>query len=300
MIDLPDPEDLPQTLYDRIRPPDFFEVRVRDISSTSGAVGLLGLCANYETGRWRAIEFADLLFDYLPEFALEYSELDQFHAGTGRRQLRKAARMMYASDKYKSRGEFGELLLHAACREIYRSEPAISKIFFKGAVNETVHGFDSVHVVADGDALELLLGEVKFYANVSSAMSAVAAELEEHLEADWLRSECMLISNRLDPAWPHSDRLRELISERRTLDRVFRSIRVPVLLTYDSACVKGHSTEDAPYPENFCAELREIHARFSERDLPAHVVIDLILVPLLDKSDFVRELDRKLRIFQQI
>lgn len=300
VVDLTGPEDLPQSLYDRIRPPDFFEGRIHNRSAAAGDVGLLGLCANYEAGRWRAIEFADLLFDYLPEFALEYSELAQFNAGTGRRQLRKAALLMYASDKYKSRGEFGELLLHAACREIYRSEPAISKIFFKGAVNETVHGFDSVHVVADGDALELLLGEVKFYTDVSSAMSAVTAELEEHLRADWLRSECMLITNRLDPAWPHSERLREMISDRQTLDRVFRSIRVPVLLTYDSKCIAGHSCEDAPYPVNFGAELQAIHERFRGRDLPAHVIIDLILVPLLSKADFVAQLDRKLRIFQQI
>jgi hypothetical protein len=300
VVGLSGPEDLPQTLYDRIRPPGFFEVRVHGLAAKVGDVGLVGLCANYETGRWRAIEFADLLFDYLAEFALEYSELEQFHAGTGRRQLRKAARLMYASDKYKSRGEFGELLLHAVCREIYRSEPAISKIFLKGSVNETVHGFDAVHVAADGEDLDLLLGEVKFYAAVSSAMSAVAAELEEHLTADWLRSECMLITNRLDPAWPHSERVREMISERRTLDRVFRAIRVPVLLTYDSAAVAKHSSEDGPYPEEFRSELREIHRRFSRRDLPAHVVIDLILVPLLSKSDFVIELDRKLQIFQQI
>lgn len=297
---LPEPENLPQSLYDRIRPADFFEVRVHECSAAAGQVGLLGLCANYETGRWRAIEFVDLLFDYLPEFALDHSELSQFHAGTGRRQLRKAAKLMYASDKYKSRGEFGELLLHAVSREIYRSEPAISKIFFKGSVNETVHGFDSVHVVVDGDALELLLGEVKFYADVSTAMSAVAAELEEHLQADWLRRECMLIANRLDPSWPHSERLRELISERRTLDRVFRAIRIPVLLTYDSPCVAGHGCEDEPYPENFCAEVREIHARFAARKLPVSVIIDLILVPLLSKADFVTELDRKLRIWQDI
>jgi hypothetical protein len=296
------PEDVPQDLYDRIRPEDFFEVRVHQRSAAAGDVGLLGLCANYEAGRWRAAELADLLFDYLPEFALEYSELhpDQFHAGTGRRQLRRAAQLMYASDKYKSRGEFGELLLHAVCREIYDSEPAISKIFFKGSVNETVHGFDSVHVVANGDALELLLGEVKFYTAVSSAMTAVAAELEEHLEADWLRSECMLITNRLDSAWPHSERLRDVISERRTLDRVFRSIRVPVLLTYDSACVASHICEDDPYPEKFCAEVRSIYERFADRELPLHVIIDLILVPLLSKADFVRQLDRKLRILRRI
>jgi hypothetical protein len=118
-----DLDALPENLYRRIRPDDFFEVRVREPSENAGMLGLLGLCTNYEGGRWRAAELADLLFDYLPEFALEYSELKGFHAGTGRRQLRRAARTMYASDKFQRRGEFGELLLHAVCREIYNSLP---------------------------------------------------------------------------------------------------------------------------------------------------------------------------------
>jgi hypothetical protein len=294
------PEAL-QSLYSLIRPDDFFEVRIHESSKKPGDLGLLGLCANYEQGRWRAAEFADLLFDYLAEFALEYSELEQFNAGTARQQLRKAARLMYGSDKFKSRGEFGELLLHAVCREVYRSEPAISKIFFKGAVNETVHGFDSVHIaVTPDEELELLLGEVKFYTDISSAMSAVAGELDEHLDADWLRDECMLITNRLDPKWPFSVALRKLISERQTLDRLFRAIRIPVLLTYESKCIGAHNSEDPPYPESFATELREIYDRFAARDLPTKVVLDLILVPLLDKAAFVTELDRKLRIVQQI
>ncbi len=294
------PEGLPDDLYRRIRPDDFFEIRVHESSAAAGTLGLLGLCANYESGRWRAAELADLLFDYLPEFALEYSELKDFHAGTGRRQLRRAARMMYASDKFQRRGEFGELLLHAACREIYDSSPAISKIFFKGSVNETVHGFDSVHVVEADDGLELLVGEVKFYSDISSAMSAVAAELEAHLTADYLRDECMLITNRLDDAWPPAGQLRRLIREQQSLDRIFRAMRVPVVLTYDSDCVGRHDCDDPPYPDEFAAEVRTTHQRFAERELPTKVIVDLILVPLKSKADLVAELDRKLRIHQQL
>jgi hypothetical protein len=288
------------SLYERIRPPDFFEVRVHEPSDSPGVVGLLGLCANYEQGRWRSHEFAELLFDYLPEFALDYSELEQFNPGTGRRQLRKAARLLYDSDKYRSRGEFGELLLHAICREIYRSEPAISKVFFKGALNETVHGFDAVHAVSSDGVLDLLLGEVKFYSDVSSAMTAVAAELQAHLAADWLRDECMLILNRLDDRWPHSDALRQLVAEQQTLDRIFSAIRVPVVLTYDSKCIAGHISEAPPYPETFEAELRDLHVRFKERKLPLHVVVDLIPVPLRDKADLVKALHNKLETVQEI
>lgn len=289
------------SLYERIRPGDFFEVRLHEPSDAAGTVGLLGLCANYEQGRWRSREFAELLFDYFPEFALDYSELEQFHPGTGRRQLRKAARLLYDSDKYRSRGEFGELLLHAICREIYRSEPAISKIFFKGALNETVHGFDGVHVVAADGQLDLLVGEVKFYGDISAAMTAVTAELEEHLDADWLRDECMLIVNRLDDAWPHSAPLKELISERQTLDRIFSAIRVPVILTYDSACVSAHTSEAPPYPQAFEAELRDIHKRFAGREkLPTHVVVDLIPIPLRDKGDLVSALHKQLEAVKEI
>jgi hypothetical protein len=295
-----DLDELPEDHYRRIRPEDFFEVRVHELSEVAGTLGLLGLCANYEGGRWRATELADFLFDYLPEFALEYAELEGFHAGTGRRQLRRAARTMYASDKFQRRGEFGELLLHAVCREIYSSSPAISKIFFKGSVNETVHGFDSVQVVEVDGGLELLLGEVKFYSEIAPAMSAVAAELEAHLESDYLRDECMLITNRLDEAWPHTEALRRLIREQQTLDRVFGAMRVPVLLTYDSDCVGRHDCEDSPYPEEFAAEVHALHERFAARELPTKVIVDLILVPLKSKANLVVELDRKLRIHQDI
>jgi len=289
-----------QTFYEEIRPPDFFEIRIHQPSTEAGVVGLLGLCANYEQGRWRSREFADLLFDYLPEFALDYGELQKFNPGTGRRQLRKAARLLYDSDKYRARGEFGELLLHAVCREIYRSEPAISKVFFKGALNETVHGFDGVHVVAVEERLDLLLGEVKFYSDISSAMSAVAPELQDHLAADWLRDECMLILNRLDDTWPHSDALRSLVEERQTLDRIFSAIRVPVVLTYDSSTIAEHKSEDPPYPEAFEAELRALRDRFAERDLPAHVILDLIPVPLRDKAAFVTDLHQKLETVREL
>lgn len=58
VVDLSGHEALPQTLYDRIRPANFFEVRVHDARRQPVRSGLLGLCANYEAGRWRADDFA--------------------------------------------------------------------------------------------------------------------------------------------------------------------------------------------------------------------------------------------------
>ena len=77
-------------------------------------------------------------------------------------------------------------------------------------------------------------------------------------------------------------------------------MRVPVLLTYDSDCVGRHSCDDPPYPDEFDIEVRALHQRFAKRDLPTKVIVDLILVPLRSKADLVSELDRKLRIHQQL
>lgn len=146
---------------------------------------------------WRSTAFVDHLFEWLPEFALSWSERQTFADATSVDLLRRAARVVYASNKYERRGEFGELVLHAIVRQVFDSEPAISKIYFKDAENDTVKGVGSVHVVETTDGLELRLGEVKFYKKFSQAVTDVVAELGKHLESDDLRSEFLLISNKI-------------------------------------------------------------------------------------------------------
>ena len=73
----------------------------------------------------------DYLFEYLPEFALTYSELDNLTGENMVAKIRQVAASIYQSEKFKNRGEFGELLLHAIIREMYNTIPAISKIYYK-------------------------------------------------------------------------------------------------------------------------------------------------------------------------
>ena len=106
-----------------------------------------GLCVGYERSEWRASQFADHIIEWLPEFALNHSELVDIKSGNSIRAIRRAALRVYQSEKFKQRGEFGELFLHAAIRQVFGSVPAISKIYYKSAINDTVKGFDAVHVV---------------------------------------------------------------------------------------------------------------------------------------------------------
>jgi hypothetical protein len=261
---------------------------------------LTGLCAGFEAGDWRAAALARHLFEWLPEFALTQSELESFRPHNAVPYLARAARAVYESDRYQRRGEFGELLLHAIIRENFATEPAISKMFFKDAANDTVKGFDAVHVVcAQEGELELWLGEAKLYGDAADALAAAADDLRRHTDGAWLRGEFLAIENKIDPRWSHGKALKALIHRNRSLDDVFAAIRIPVLVTYDSRTVAASTGWDENYLTAIAADLRALRARLAEKELPG-VTIHLLLVPLGSKAKLVEQLDQRLRVLLEL
>lgn len=279
------------------KPPSFLKVRVHDVAAKPS---ITGLCVGYEREDWRASQFASHIIEWLPEFALKHSELTGINSGNAVQMIRDAAKRVYQSKKFASRGEFGELFLHAAIREVFDSHPAISKIYYKTARNDTVKGFDAVHVVGPAGALELWLGEAKFYSDIGRAVRDVVKELASHTDVDYLRDEFLLIKGKIDPSWPHAKALEDLLAENMSLDEVFSSACIAVLLTYDSVCLSSHSKCDTAYEAAFAAEIRKHHAMFAGRKLPKDVTIHLILLPLNTKQRLLSELDSKLRAWQTI
>jgi len=287
----------PPAIVSFAKPDPFLVLRVHHI----GPLGdLCGLCVGYERGEWRAAQFADHIMDWLPEFALTASECQTLGHQNATKLLRMAAKRIYQTEKFKRRGEFGELLLHIAIRQVFNSLPAVSKIYYKSAANDTVKGFDAVHVVGPPDDLELWLGEAKFYSDISRAISDVAAELRKHTDTDYLRDEFSLIVNKIDESWPHAPVLKRLLQPEVSLDEVFKRVCIPVLLTYDSNCVGQHSGCNAKYEQAFRAEVELHQTRFRESKLPEEIRIHLFLLPLLKKSELVKVMDRKLQGWQKL
>ena len=272
------------------KPAPFFDIVTHDLGRMPG---LTGGSAGYEKGAWRNEAFAEYLFEWLPEFALQYSDLEDFSSATARKLIKKAATTVYTTEKYQKRGEFGELLLHAILREVFDSQPAISKLYFKTSTNETVKGFDAVHVVENGDELELWLGEVKFQKDSGDAIRKVVKELEAHTDAEWLRREFILIDSKIDPRWKHAKALRSLISHRTSLDEVFARACIPVLLTYESQCVWDHDKVSDAFRGALRKEMEEVYKKFSDNQLP-QIRIHLFLVPLDKKETLVEILQQKL------
>lgn len=174
----------------------FLDVRVRVDDQLPT---LLGLCAGYEQGAWRANDFARYLIQNVVEFVYPHHEWSKVHSGTAIEMASRAAKAVYGSTNHGNRGEVGELLLFTVMRGYYRSCPVVSKLYFKSAANDTVKGFDAVHFVDGQDGLELWLGEAKLYTEASAAIRDVIDELDKHIAADYLRQEFAWIRNRCRP-----------------------------------------------------------------------------------------------------
>lgn len=280
------------------KPAPFWEIRVHDASTDQG---VSGLCVGYEQDQWRYAAFADYIMEWLPEFCLNSKEREELSHESAVKSLRKAANLVYQTDKYKKRGEFGELFLHAAIRSVFDSLPAISKLYYESSANNTVKGFDCVHVVGPVDALELWLGEVKFYTDIAAAIRDVVAELKGHLGPKFLRNEFILIGNKLDDTDAYTAEVQKLISERTSLDDIFKRICIPVLLTYESAAVKANTAICDAYVASFEKEIRQHYASFYDKSqgLPP-VRFHLFLFPLKEKQRLVDALHNKLKAWQQI
>ena len=271
-------------------PDDFLKVIFHELSGTGDD---LALCAGFERGEWRNDQLADHMMEWLPEFALDYSELNDIGHANALRMTKKAAKIVYQTEKYGLRGEFGEILLHIAIRQVYETLPAVSKIYYKSAVNETVKGFDAVHVVRKDGDLELWIGETKFYENITRAVYDVSKEVVDHLETDYLRSEFILIKNKIDPTWSEAEALNKLLHENTSLDSVFKQACIPILLTYDSDVVGVSESDNEEYREKIKVEMRDAYANLRGKINHEYenrfnqyfpLVVHVIFVPLKEKK----------------
>ena len=255
-------------------------------------------CAGYESGDWRCDALARHVINWLPEFALRFSEWNSMNHTDAVAKVAKAALSVYESETFSSRGEFGEILLHILLRQHLGTIPAISKIYFKDSRNDTVKGFDAVHVLDLGDKLELWLGEVKFYKDINDAIRKVITELVDHTERNYLRSEFAAIVNKIDDVWPQAARLRALIHENRSLDQIFSDLCIPVLLTYDSDVVNSHNEVTEQYKEAFEIEVLRHWESFKNKLPLSNLRVHLFLLPLKEKNALVTKMDEYLRIAQ--
>ena len=280
------------------KPESFLKVVFHDLARTN-APGRTFSCADYENGRWRAKDFAEYLIEWLPEFALKFSEYANFNGATGKRLLRKAAYHVYTTIKKNNRGEFGEILLHALIREHFDSKPVVSKVFYKTSANDTVKGFDAVHLVEiDGD-YEIWLGEAKFYSDYKRAVSDVVAEIHQHLDSGFLRNEFMFVEGKIDDVWELSANFKELVSDRVSLDEIKKRICIPILITYNTDVYDRYTEFSDTFKNDIKNECDVAFNLLEQKCQGLNLKLHIFLVPLADKQELVSFADKKLKGLQE-
>lgn len=282
--------------YDE-KPAEFLKVIFHEIANKNKS-GRTFSCTDYESGKWRAKDFAEYLIEWLPEFALKFSDFENFNGVTGRKLLKKAAHSLYTTIKKENRGEFGEILLHALVREHFNSKPAVSKVFYKTSSNDTVKGFDAVHLVEFENDYEIWLGEAKFYSDYKHAINDVVSEIEQHLNDGFLREEFMFVEGKIDEKWKLATKFKDLISNRVSLDDIKKRICIPILITYNTDLYKKHTQFTEDFKTDISTECNKAFASLEQRCRGINIKLHVFLVPLADKQELVSYADEKLKGLQ--
>ncbi len=279
------------------KPTPFLEVRVHSLQPPAG---LTGLCAGYESGQWRCSQLASHLIEWLPDFALSYTEKESLRSKNAASLLAKATRAVFFSEKYQKRGEIGEILLHIAVRQVFDTISAISKLYFKDSPNDTIKGFDAVHIIATSNALQLWLGEAKFYEDIHAAIRDAVESINAHTQKEYIRTEFVAILNKLDPSWPQTEKLKLLLDKNTSLDRIFEAICIPVFLTYNSAVIATNTAITESFLKKYEIEVRKHHDSFCANHLPDKVIIHVFLLPMKNKIELEKEFDTRLKACQSL
>jgi hypothetical protein len=209
-----------------------------------------------------------------------------------------AAQRLYTTEKYQRRGEIGELLLHIACRQIFNTVPVICKLVYKSSYNDTVKGFDLVHMIPADNPLgaEIWLGESKFYLDPQAAIKEAVKSVIEHLDPKFLKQEKALIADKIPEDLPNRDAVVKAFSDRERLETLIINGIFPILIAYDSEAVRDYGSADA-YLTSLASELAPIKLFAEKAELPHPIVLQLLAIPLGDKADFQKTFDVRLKGF---
>jgi uncharacterized protein DUF1837 len=275
-------------------PDSFLEVRCADLSQPFPTTGL---CAGYEGGKWRSERLADHLFQWLPYAALNQEHQLGFGSHNFVEMLRLAAAHIYKTKKTASRGELGELLLHLACILHFNTVPVMCKLVLKSSANDTVKGFDGVHLLPLGKSFELWLGESKFYTDAEEGIRDAIKSAKDHILPTFLTIEKAMIFGHVGKDIPYRPEVIKLFKSQSSGDELLKMAVFPILVSYESGSVASFTEVSTEYVKKLTGEVAQLRTYFGDRAAGLKLRFQLIFVPLGSKKDLVESFDKKLGAF---
>jgi hypothetical protein len=254
----------------------------------------------FDQNKFRLLPLVDTIRSVIPEYALGYHQGNNIPFTEMVDRLQDAAKTVYTTDKYKRRGEFGELILHLLLRDFCNSIPLISTIYFRDAPNIPAHGFDGVHVTINENEKKLWLGESKLYKSGTDGITDLVGDIIKHFNSDYIRQQFNLITRKLPIDVPEIEHWRNLMHKNQKLDVIFSSIVIPMVCTYNSSLFLNHNNETQQYIDEFKNECKTLHDEFNKKKPASNLEIILLLLPVPDKDELNKELDARLKAMQRI
>jgi len=252
----------------------------------------------FELNKFRLKPLVDILCRVIPEFSFGYHEGLSVPHIEMYEKFQEAAEIIYQTDKFKKRGEFGELILHLLLRDFHNTIPLVSKIFFKDSIDMAVHGFDAVQISDDGTTKKLWLGESKLYKLGKDGIDELVNDLIKHVNADFLRREFQLIYKKLPNQIKDVEYWRDLIDKHTKLEQIFNTIVIPMVCTYSSDLFKNHTDATKAFFTDFEKECKDLHAHFISKKIVTNVEVILLLLPVPCKDELNTALHNRLKAFQ--
>lgn len=263
--------------------------------SKSESPSLAAYCAGFELKQWRCEPLADHIMEWIADYALIEDELRVSHANMYVR-LKEAAARVYKSAAYKARGEVGEIMLHAICRDFFGTIPFAPRVFYLTSSNDVVKSFDMVHVLyKDTGEFELWLGEAKFYKDPIEAVTSAIKSVQTHIDAGFLKNEKLLLGPQISKDIPQYEEIRSLFSVQTSLDKLFSAAVFPICIACDSKAVQKHTSQTKAYVELLEKELRALQKKIVDSGLTSKTKVMLIYVPLGSKDALAAAFDKKLK-----
>jgi hypothetical protein len=263
-----------------------------------GNPGESAYCAGFETKQWRCGQFAFHLVEWLPDYALIEEDLN-FTQGNSVIKLNQAAVRVYTSEKYKNRGEVGEIALHAVCRDFFGTIPISPRVFYQSASNDVIKAFDMVHVrFPTVDTIEIWLGESKIYEDPGSAISEAIKSVKSHIDAGFLSNEKLLLGPQIPKSTPNYDKVAALFHKSTSLDELVNSAVFVIGISTNSKAALAAKQIDECYISDINNELAELSSKLNGSGLCKQVKIVLVYIPLADKAALISEFDKRLKGLQ--
>ena len=254
----------------------------------------------FDENKFRLEPLVNVIAEVIAEFAFGPHIGKSVPMTKLRQRLKQAAEKVYTTDKYRQRGEFGELILHLLLRDWCDTIPLISKIYFKDAHNVTIHGFDGVHVTTIENKKKLWLGESKLYTDGNDGVKDLAKDLKTHIANDYLKKEFALIAPKLPESTPDIEHWRELLHHNQSMDKILDGICIPMVCTYSSTLFSKHTDNTQAFLDDFVSDCKALCQAFEDKKIQTSVDVLLLLLPVPSKDDLNANIDKRLKHMQAI